>query len=193
MVDVIVPLYQSEVSPMKERGRMVGSHACLLVCGYVSLTHPLNTGKPLLTTTRLERAGLALDVISRQIPRCNGVYALLQIVAPLLLALESPWIPESPRWLVYNGFQNEALLVLRKLHSRPDGSSNSVAEEELAQIVQQVTLDRANEMSFFALWRNPSTRKRLVLGFFIIFTTQSSGVLVSFIQINNCRWWAILT
>lgn len=41
MVDVIVPLYQSEVSPVKIRGRMVGSHACLLVCGYVSSTPPV--------------------------------------------------------------------------------------------------------------------------------------------------------
>ena len=36
MVDVIVPIYQSEVSPAKQRGRMVGSHGLLVGCGYVS-------------------------------------------------------------------------------------------------------------------------------------------------------------
>lgn len=35
MVDVIVPLYQSEVSPPKTRGRLVGSHGFLVVVGYV--------------------------------------------------------------------------------------------------------------------------------------------------------------
>lgn len=35
-IDVAVPLYQSELSPAKQRGRMVGSHGFLVVCGYVS-------------------------------------------------------------------------------------------------------------------------------------------------------------
>ena len=37
MMDVIVPIFQSEVSPAKQRGRMVGSHGFLVVVGYVSL------------------------------------------------------------------------------------------------------------------------------------------------------------
>lgn len=36
MVDVSVPIYQSEISPPKVRGRMVGSHGFLIVSGYVS-------------------------------------------------------------------------------------------------------------------------------------------------------------
>ena len=35
MVNVITPLYQSEVSPAKTRGRMVGSHGFILCVGYV--------------------------------------------------------------------------------------------------------------------------------------------------------------
>lgn len=101
------------------------------------------------------------------------------MVAPLLLAIGSPWVPESPRWLIYNERQEESLIILHKLHSRPNDPSNIVASEEFAQIVQQVALDRANEMSFFELWKNPSTCKRLILGFFVIFAAQSSGVLVS--------------
>jgi len=36
MVNVITPLYQSEVSPAKSRGRLVGSHGFILCVGYVS-------------------------------------------------------------------------------------------------------------------------------------------------------------
>lgn len=36
MIDVAVPIYQSEISPANVRGRMVGSHGFLVVCGYVS-------------------------------------------------------------------------------------------------------------------------------------------------------------
>lgn len=36
MMDVSVPIYQSEISPASSRGRMVGSHGFLVVVGYVS-------------------------------------------------------------------------------------------------------------------------------------------------------------
>ncbi|KAM0323528.1 hypothetical protein ACHAQA_008809 [Verticillium albo-atrum] len=36
MIDVAVPIYQSEISPAKVRGRMVGTHGFLVVTGYVS-------------------------------------------------------------------------------------------------------------------------------------------------------------
>lgn len=38
MINVTVPIYQSEISPAKMRGRMVGSHGFLLCVGYVSET-----------------------------------------------------------------------------------------------------------------------------------------------------------
>lgn len=41
MMDVSVPIYQSEVSPANARGRMVGSHGFLVVVGYVSHINPL--------------------------------------------------------------------------------------------------------------------------------------------------------
>ncbi len=36
MMDVVVPIYQSEISPAHSRGRMVGAHGFLIVVGYVS-------------------------------------------------------------------------------------------------------------------------------------------------------------
>lgn len=37
MINVITPVYQSEVAPPRIRGRMVGTHGFSLVLGYVSL------------------------------------------------------------------------------------------------------------------------------------------------------------
>lgn len=40
MMNVLVPMYQSEISSPGERGRMVGTHGFLLVSGYVSWIWP---------------------------------------------------------------------------------------------------------------------------------------------------------
>lgn len=103
----------------------------------------------------------------------------LQMVAPLLLLLCSPWVPESPRWLIYNGREEQSREILRKLHYHIDDPNGILPEREFMDISRQVAADRENERSFFALFKEPSTRIRMIYGFFIIFAAQSSGVLVS--------------
>jgi hypothetical protein len=112
----------------------------------------------------------------------------LQIVAPLILIIGSPWLPESPRWLIYYDRTDEGFQVLQKLHQNLGEVEDFQAREEFHQIRQQVVLDRKNEMSWLALWKTPSTRKRLLMGFFIIAAAQSSGVLVRFENIPDVRW-----
>lgn len=97
-----------------------------------------------------------------------------QALAPLLLLLGSPWLPESPRYLIYNGRDDAGYEVLHRLHSSDELS----AREELLRIQEQTHLDSRNEAGWLALWKRPNTRKRLLLGFFAIAAAQSSGVLV---------------
>lgn len=104
-----------------------------------------------------------------------------QLLAPLLLLIGTPWLPESPRFLVYQGRDDEGLSVLKKLHNKVSDPTHGIAELEFIQIKQQVTNDRCNELSWIGLWKTPATRRRLLMGFFVIAAAQSSGVLV----INN--------
>lgn len=101
-----------------------------------------------------------------------------QTLAPLFLLFGSSWLPESPRYLIYNGKMEGGLEVLKKLHSSPDDPDSQFAGAEFTLIQRQVELDRENELSWIGLWKNPSTRKRLLYGFFVIAAAQSSGVLV---------------
>ncbi|KAF2021156.1 general substrate transporter [Aaosphaeria arxii CBS 175.79] len=158
MVDVAVPLYQAEVSPAKTRGRMVGSHGFLIVCGYAGAGW-VGYGCYFLTNEAVQwRLCLAL-----------------QMLAPLLLLAGSPWVPESPRWLCAKGKNPEALAVLEKMHSH--------AMEEFYQIHLQLELEQSQQVnnSWIEIFRKKSYRKRLIYGFFVQCIAQSTGVLV----VNN--------
>ncbi|KAK4870073.1 hypothetical protein LT330_005127 [Penicillium expansum] len=164
MMDAVCPLYHSEVSPANSRGQLVGFHAFLLVTGYAGASW----------------VGLGCyfepnpDIQWRL---CVG----LQAVAPLILLLGSPWIPESPRWLILYGRLKEGREILCKLHKNNNDSADTLAEQEYQTICARVELDRAKTMTWRSLVSNKSIMRRLATGFFVVFAAQSSGVLV----INN--------
>jgi MFS family permease len=71
MMQVSVPIYQSELSPAKQRGLMVGGHGILIVCGYAMAAW---TGLGCYFATPMVQWRLCLS---------------LQMVAPLLLSKAS--------------------------------------------------------------------------------------------------------
>jgi MFS family permease len=164
MMDVVVPLYQAEVSPPKSRGRLVGAHGFLIVVGY-SIAGWTGYGSYYETNAAIQwRLPLAL-----------------QIVAPLLMVLGSPWIPESPRWLIQRHQSEKAMKILTELHASPDDIDHKVAIEEGENIKKQLALDETMPSGLMATLKVPSYRKRFLMGFFVQCIAQSTGVLV----INN--------
>lgn len=164
MVDVIVPIYQSEVSPAKTRGRMVGTHGFLVVVGY----------------------GLAgwtgYGCYFDNNPNSQWRLCLsLQVVAPLLLLCATPFLPESPRWLVINNKPERGLSVLQKLHQNPNDPDDTFAREEYLQIRRQIELESTQPQSLVGILKQPHSRRRFFTGFFVQCIAQSTGVLV----INN--------
>ncbi|RFU33599.1 hypothetical protein B7463_g2768, partial [Scytalidium lignicola] len=164
MMAPIIPTYLSEVAPAKIRGRMVASHGILAISGY-SIASWTGYGCFFASNPDVQWR-LCLS---------------LQVVAPLLLIAGSPWLPESPRWLILKDRDEEGFAVLRKLHHRATDPDEILAREEFLQIRQQVALDATQDTSIKGLWKQPSIRKRLLLGLFVQFIAQSTGVLV----INN--------
>lgn len=80
--------------------------------------------------------------------------------------------------------------VLRKLHTRPDDPDEIVAREEYLQIRRQIELERADKLSkgWGALFKKPSMRKRLILGFGTQFIAQSTGEQAHLCAVSDCSF-----
>ncbi|KAL4862345.1 hypothetical protein BDV12DRAFT_190475 [Aspergillus spectabilis] len=164
LMNSVIPLFQSEISPAAQRGRLVGLHGFILVAGY-SCGGWTTFGTYHTTNSALQwRLPLAL-----------------QILAPLLLLCGSPWIPESPRWLVSRGHGEKGLKILEDLHRTPDDPDTTGAHMEYEQIQAQVALEAEEQLgSLLNCLAKPHIRKRMILGFLLQWYLQSTGVLVVF-------------
>ncbi|KAK1986972.1 general substrate transporter [Colletotrichum cereale] len=72
-----------------------------------------------------------------------------------------PWMPESPRWLVDQGYAQEALLVLAQINSSGD-TSDDIVRLQFRQICETIEYER-DPMSGKEALRNRGARKRLVI------------------------------
>jgi hypothetical protein len=62
-------------------------------------------------------------------------------------------------------------------HDPVDTSSEDLARAEYTQITKQVEYDKQFHVSYVQMFRKPSWRRRSLLGMFIFFASQSTGVL----------------
>ena len=96
----------------------------------------------------------------------------LQIVPALILAIGILFFPFSPRWLMANGREEDALRVLMQIRSCSQGEILM----EYNEIKQEIDLEREQSVqSYSQLFRVP-LRRRLILGIGIQTLQQLTGI-----------------
>jgi hypothetical protein len=96
---------------------------------------------------------------------------IFQLLVPILIVAQTPFIPESPRWYVKKGKLESA----RESLSRVRDTEQDVADE-LLMIREAIEFEKeAISSSYSALWKDPSVRKRFVLALVINAGQQITG------------------
>lgn len=90
--------------------------------------------------------------------------SMLQVVPSLLCLVILPFIPESPRWLMYHDRQDEALEVLAIMSANGD-ITDTVVITQYHQITDTIAFEKANKPSqnWLDAFKTPQNRRRMLL------------------------------
>ncbi|KAI5456497.1 MFS sugar transporter-like protein [Mariannaea sp. PMI_226] len=90
--------------------------------------------------------------------------SLVQGVFSIFCIAILPFVPESPRWLIYKGRREEALTVIAQTHSNGD-QANPIVLAQYGQIVDTLNYEESfgETMNLTQMINSPSARKRIIL------------------------------
>ncbi|KAM0199203.1 hypothetical protein ACHAPA_012311 [Fusarium lateritium] len=154
------PIWQTETSPPHLRGKLVMFEMMMNIVGF-SVCNWINYG--------LSFAGGA---VAWRFPLA------FQFVFIIALFATVPWLPESPRWLLYHGRDTEALEVLSCLEGKAADDAFVVTQHE--EIRYSVQYEKEHQIRWRDLLRpqqgGTKPLRRLLLGAGAQFIQQFEGI-----------------
>lgn len=166
MALIIAPMYIAEISPAAHRGRMVSFNQLNIVLGisvaFFSNYLILQLGKSQADWT------ISLHMAEWNWRWMLGLEAVPAVVYFFCLYL----VPESPRWLIMRGRNDEALKIM-SLVSSPDQ-----AKADISEIALSLESEKASEqkpIGYAALFAKPM-RLVLVIGVSVAILQQITGI-----------------
>ncbi|TKY90292.1 hypothetical protein EX895_000290 [Sporisorium graminicola] len=159
MLSLLAPLYQSEIAHPSIRGRLTTLQQFFLGIGvliasfvvYGSNLHHHNT------------------VFEWRFPLG------LQIVPAVPLAFLIMLFPESPRWLMSKGREEEALRSLARLHARGD-TTDVFVRAELAEIKAKLAEEKGTASGWSEIFNSSQNIRKVAIGVVLQFSVQITGV-----------------
>ncbi|CAK7211690.1 hypothetical protein SCUCBS95973_001201 [Sporothrix curviconia] len=160
------PVWQVETSKVEWRGKLVILENCLVLVGF-SLANWLNYGLSFVGGPVAWRFPLAF-----------------QFVFNIIIFSTVPWLPESPRWLIAHGREDEALQIIADLEGKP--VDDAFVQLQMTEIQYSVVYERENSVSFRDILTGRASQKagtkttrRLLLGMIGQSFQQFTGINVT--------------
>lgn len=157
IASAIVPLYQSEITEPRIRGRLVAMQQWSITWG-ILLQYFVQFGCSYINGTASFRIPWGL-----------------QMIPAIILSIGMLVFPESPRWLIDHGRNEEALEILADLHGKGD-RNNELVQLEFAEIVDQVEYERKEGAKSYLDLFKPGIFRRVTLGASLQMWSQLSGM-----------------
>ena len=165
IASVLAPMYISEFSPPNIRGRLVALYQLSIVIGillaYFSNWLLLNLSQSHIFL--FENTGLLHKIFVSEVWR--GMFGAELIPCSLFMSLMF-FVPESPRWLIRAGKNNDGFVILEKV------GGTAVAKQELNAIKETLTIQEGRVTELF----KPGLRLALIVGIGLSFFGQLTGV-----------------
>ena len=161
---IIAPMYIAEISPPDKRGRMVSFNQLNIVIG-ISVAF--------FSNYLILRFGQSGHALAQQLGMDEWAWRWMlgvEAVPAVLYFLALFTVPESPRWLVMHGRQDEALGVMTR------ASSESMAKAEMEAIQESLAVDANKKEGSLRELFQPSMKLVLIIGVSIAILQQITGI-----------------
>ncbi|KAJ6461643.1 general substrate transporter [Mycena vulgaris] len=162
------PAYLAETLPFKWRGWGLGIFNDFYYVGGL-IAAGITYGTSFMESTWAWRIPSAIQ----------GIFSIMCIVI-------LPFIPESPRWLVYQGRPEEALRVVALTHANGD-VNDPVVLAQYKEIIDTIDYEKnvAEPLSVSQMVKTPSARKRLILCISVAVFSTVAGPMLTNAGITN--------
>lgn len=158
---VISPVYLSELSTPKIRGRLVNQHELMITSGQL-ISYIINA---------------ILGVTFAAVASIWRYMFAFGLIPEFILLFSIGFVPESPRWLLMKHNEHKALEVLEKIR----GTKES-AQEEIKYIKDTLNVDEHAKKATFKDLKTPWIRRLVLIGIGI-------GVMQQIIGINIMMYY----
>jgi len=151
------PLYLSEIAPQAVRGSLISMYQLMITIGIVIA---------FMSDTWLASYAMFDGVTGGHWRIMLGIIA----IPAVLMFFGMLMLPESPRWLILNGFKERAILAFRRLHL-----DDAEIAAELLEIEESMKI---KQNGWAMLRENPNFRRAIGLGVGLQIIQQLTGINV---------------
>ncbi|SEP38200.1 sugar porter family MFS transporter [Mucilaginibacter sp. OK283] len=164
VASIVAPLYISEIAPANVRGRLVTFYQLAITAG-ILVAYLTNAG--LLSFSLNYKGGGLGDILNLVLVKevWRGMLGLGTAPA-LLFFVGLCFVPESPRWLIQQGKNDEGIAILAKI-------TNMASAQKDALLIQNT---KSQEKGSYKEVFSPAMRKPLLIGLLLPLFSQFSGI-----------------